>query len=125
MRSFKDKLTLCGLDVMCVIGDQSCERDIEQRLVLDISLICDLTRAEVSDELCDTLDYTALADLIRTGLRNAKFRLIEAAAGHVAKICLAHSRVARVCVRVEKSGCVTGMRAAVVEIVRSKARMEE
>jgi dihydroneopterin aldolase len=115
-----DKLELCGLEVVCVIGDLPEERQVEQRLTVDVSLVLDVTAAAANDVLRETVDYAALAESIRSTLRQARCHMIERAAGCVAQVCLADPRVAEVRVRVEKTGAVPGLRAAAVEIVRGR-----
>ncbi len=115
-----DKLELCGLEVLCVIGDRPEERLREQRLVVGASLTLDLSAAAASDAVSETVDYAALAKTIREALRRARCRMIERAAVCVAEVCLADPRVTEVRVRVEKPGVLPGLRAAAVEVVRRK-----
>jgi dihydroneopterin aldolase len=121
----RDKLELCGLEVMCVIGDLPDERCREQRLTVDVSLAFDLSAAAASDALADTVDYAALAEAIRVALRQARCHMIERAACRVAQVCLADPRVAEVRVRVEKAGAVAGLRAAAAEITRCRSGMAQ
>jgi len=120
MRDTRDRLEILGLEVMCVIGDLPEERCREQRLMVDVSLVCDLAVAAASDALSDTVDYAALAVKIRTALKEARCRMVERAAECVARVCLSEPRVQETVVRVEKYGGVPGLRAAAVEIVRGK-----
>ena len=120
MRDTRDRLEILGLEVMCVIGDLPEERCREQRLMVDVSLVCDLAVAAASDALSDTVDYAALAVKIRTALKEARCRMVERAAECVARVCLSEPRVQEIAVRVEKYGGVPGLRAAAVEIVRGK-----
>ena len=115
-----DQLELCGLEVACVIGDRPEERLREQRLMVDVSLSLDLSAVAGSDALCDTVDYAALTETIRTALRHARCHMVECAADCVARVCLADSRVTAVRVRVEKSGAISGLRAAAVQITRKR-----
>lgn len=115
-----DRLELCGLVVACVIGDCPEERAREQRLVVDVSLALDLSAAGASDALSDTVDYAALAERIRAGLKRASFHMIESAAECVARLCLADGRACSVRVRVEKPGVIAGLRAAAVVIERTR-----
>ncbi len=115
-----DRLELLGLEVACVIGDRPEERGREQRLVVDVSLACDLAAAGASDDLRDTVDYAALATAIRTALRAARCQMIECAAECVARVCLDDPRVRSARVRVEKQGAVPGLRAAAVTVTRKR-----
>ena len=51
----RDWLALHGLEVVCIIGDLPEERVLEQRLMLDVWLTCDLAAAGEGDALCDTV----------------------------------------------------------------------
>ncbi len=113
-----DKLELCGLEVVCVIGDLPEERGREQRLLIDVALACDLTAVGESDDLRDTVDYAALAEAIRRKVRAARCRMIERAAELAAQVSLENPRVSEVGVRVEKVGALPGLRSAAVEISR-------
>ncbi len=120
MRDKRDRLELRGLEVMCVIGDLPDERRREQRLTVDVSLACNLSKAASSDMLADTVDYAALAKEIRAALQQARCHMIERAAECVAGACLADARVEEARVRIEKQGPVPGLRMAAVEIVRGR-----
>lgn len=117
-----DQLQLNGIEVSCIIGDRPAERKREQILLVDVSLYMDLSRAEQSDLLADTVDYPSLAEAIRHRLRSARCQMIEHAAGLVARECLVDPRVEAVRVRVEKRGAIVGLRAASVEITRERGR---
>ena len=120
MDSCTDQLQLNGIEVSCIIGDRPDERKREQILLVDVSLFLDLSKAEMSDSLTDTIDYPSLAESIRQRLRSARCQMIEHAAGLVARECLIDPRVQMVHVRVEKRGAIVGMRAASVEITRKR-----
>ncbi|MDD2460549.1 MAG: dihydroneopterin aldolase [Kiritimatiellia bacterium] len=115
-----DRLELLGLEVACVIGDLPEERGREQRLLVDVTLACDLSAAGASDALSDTVDYAALAETIRASLRTARCHMIERAAECVARVCLGNTRVRSARVRVEKQGAVPGLRAAAVTVTRER-----
>lgn len=115
-----DRLELLGLEVTCVIGDLPEERGREQRLLVDVALACDLSAAGASDALSDTVDYAALAEMIRASLRAARCHMIERAAECVARVCLDNTRVRSARVRVEKQGAVPGLRAAAVTVTRER-----
>ncbi len=120
MNEALDQLQLNGLSVSCIIGDLPEERCQEQVLLVDVALFADLSAAEASDLLADTIDYSALAGLIRERLRSARCRMIEHAAGIVAAACLESEFVQTVRVRIEKAGTVVGLRNAAVEITRRR-----
>lgn len=113
------KLELNGIDVDCVIGERADERVRTQRLRIDVALTIPDCAGE-TDELCDTVDYAALTEKIRTALVAAKCKMIERAARIVCDLCLADAKVSAARVRVTKSGAIAHLESAsaVVEAER-------
>lgn len=113
------KLELNGIDVECIIGERPDERTHPQLLRVDVVLTIG-DKASETDELADTIDYSALTERIRTALIEAKCRMIECAAKVVAGLCLADAKVSAVKVRVVKGGAVPHLEsaAAVIEAVK-------
>jgi 7,8-dihydroneopterin aldolase/epimerase/oxygenase len=79
-----DTVSIRDLRVSTVIGVYDWEREIEQTLVFSVDMAGDVAAAASSDDLADALDYSAVAQTIRTVVRDGKFRLIETAAERVA-----------------------------------------
>lgn len=113
-------LELNSLSVDCVIGELPEERKMLQRLVVDASLEIPDDAAQ-SDELCDTVDYAALAERIREALVEAECRMIERAAKIAAEVCMAEKKVLSAKVRVTKSGAVRHLASASVVLALAKA----
>jgi len=87
-----DTVSIRDLSVAAVIGVHPWEREIEQTLVVSVEMVpetADVRKAATSDDLADTLDYSAVAETITAVLREGKFRLIETAAERVAGRLLA------------------------------------
>jgi 7,8-dihydroneopterin aldolase/epimerase/oxygenase len=87
-----DTVSIRDLGVAAVIGVHPWEREIEQTLVVSVEMVpktTDVRKAAASDDLADTLDYSAVAETIAAVLRDGKFRLIETAAERVAGRLLA------------------------------------
>ncbi|MBO7654408.1 MAG: dihydroneopterin aldolase [Kiritimatiellae bacterium] len=119
--SCPDQLQLNGIEVFCVIGDRPDERNRNQYLSVDVTLLMDLSAVERSDRLEDTVDYAALTVAIQTRLREARCRMIEHAAGLVASVALGFdARIQAVRVRVEKRKAIPGLQNASVVIVRKR-----
>ena len=105
------KLQLNDIEVECVIGERSDERDRLQRLRVDVALAIP-DEASETDALEDTVDYAELTEAIRSALVEAKCRMIERAAKIVAGVCRRDPRVRGVEARVTKSGAVPGLGSA-------------
>jgi 7,8-dihydroneopterin aldolase/epimerase/oxygenase len=84
-----DYVSIRDLSVAAVIGVHPWEREIEQTLVFTVDMAADVGRAAATDDLADALDYSAVAEVIATVVREGKFRLIETAAERVAERLLA------------------------------------
>ena len=113
-----DRILIEGLRVRCVIGVSERERRAKQEVVIDVALHADLRSAGRSDDIADTIDYSAVAESVVDHVAGSRFRLLEALAESVADVCLAHARVTRVDVRIRKPGALDLADSAGVEIAR-------
>lgn len=114
-----DSIHIRGLRLKCRIGVSPQERAKRQTITADIALKCDLRRAEKSDCLKDTIDYSVMAEKITALAVKEEFCLLEALARRIAKICLADSKAKEVTVKVAKKGILANARLVEVEISRS------
>ncbi|MFE8071358.1 dihydroneopterin aldolase [Marinobacteraceae bacterium S3BR75-40.1] len=81
-----DKVTINSLAVEAVIGVYDWERDVRQRLLVDLELGWDNRQPGASDRVEDALDYTEVAAEVTRVLVEGRFQLLEAA---VEALCLA------------------------------------
>ncbi len=87
-----DRIEILDLRVMGVHGVTPAERERAQPFSLDLVAWIDMTGAQASDRLGDTVDYGALAQLAADVVAGRSFRLLEALAGHLADALLAADR---------------------------------
>jgi dihydroneopterin aldolase len=100
-----DTVSIRDLRVSAVIGVHDGERETEQTLVFAVDMAGrpgDVARAAASDDIKDALDYSAVAQTVRSVVTHGKFRLIETAAERVARQLLADYRLSWVRVEVAK-----------------------
>jgi dihydroneopterin aldolase len=97
-----DTVSISGLGVSAVIGVHDWEREAEQRLTFGVDMAVDVARAAASDDVADTVDYSAVAAAVTSVVRDGKFQLIETAAERVAGRILADFPVSWVRVEVAK-----------------------
>jgi dihydroneopterin aldolase/2-amino-4-hydroxy-6-hydroxymethyldihydropteridine diphosphokinase len=97
-----DRVEICGVHVMAVIGVLPHERDAAQPLQLDLVLEGELHDSGHSDELSDTVDYGLVTQQIVALAHSSRDQLLERFAHRVATAALAFPRVAAVEVRVAK-----------------------
>lgn len=97
-----DHIEIRGLRVWGHHGVSPAEQCDGQPFVVDLTLERDLTAPAASDDLADTVDYATVAEHAARAIRETRFSLIEALAGHLAELCLAEATVTAVDVRVAK-----------------------
>ena len=103
-----DRVFLRGLALDTVIGVHAWEREVRQRLLLDLDMACSLAAAVASDEVGDALDYAAVAGRVREFAGEAQYRLIEKLAEELAQLILREFTVSWVRLQLRKPGAVTG-----------------
>lgn len=115
-----DRIFIRDLVVRCSIGVEEPERQEKQDVVVQIELQADLREAGRTDDLADSIDYSALKKQVLQAAEDSQYRLIEALAQRIAEECLRYERVECVRVIVEKPGALRSARTVGVEIVRRR-----
>lgn len=119
-----DKVFIKDLLVRGVIGIRDWEREGEQDILINVTILADTRRAAETDDIRDCADYSALAKTIRDHTETAQRFTVEALANDLATICLAAPLAQQVSVRVEKPGAVRFARSVGVEITRTRNQVE-
>ena len=83
-----DIIFLRELKVTTLIGIYEREKAVPQTLQLDLDIALPNSRACVSDDISDALDYADVAQHIQTVLGEGHFSLVESLAEHIAQIIL-------------------------------------
>jgi 7,8-dihydroneopterin aldolase/epimerase/oxygenase len=98
-----DAILLEGMRFYAYHGVNPEERALGQRFIVDIALAVDLRKAGLSDDLADTVSYSAVFKLVRRTVEGEPRKLIEAVAEAIATGILADfAPVTRVTVTVRK-----------------------
>lgn len=120
-----DQIILEGMRFYAYHGVNPEERVLGQRFVVDVAMAVDLRPAGQSDDLADTVSYSAVYKLTRRIVEGEPRNLIEAVAEEIAATILAeHDRVQRVTVTVRKPEVPmkgSMLDAAAVRITRDRA----
>lgn len=114
-----DQIKIKDLLLRGIIGINDWEREVEQDILINISLTADLTEAGRSDSIDDTVNYRTITKEIIRHVESSKRFTIEALASDIANICLGHNGVKSARVRVEKPGALRFASSVGVEIERS------
>ena len=103
----KDIVYITGLTVETVIGVYEHERDIRQKLIVDLELHCDTRASGASDDFRDALDYDAISSRVSDFIKASSYQLIEAVAENTAALLLREFSVQSLKIRVSKPGAVS------------------
>ena len=108
-----DTVSIRDLRVTTVIGVYDWERETEQDLTFAVELPADVARAAARDDIAETLDYSTVAQTVRSVVVEGKFQLIETAAERVAQRLITDHGLAWVRVEVVKPIPSEGYTAAI------------
>ena len=115
-----DHIFITALTAEAVIGIYDWEREVKQRLEIDLEMSMDLRAAARSDAIEDTLNYKSVAKRVLAFVEGSSFRLVEALAGEIARIVLDEFKVERVKVTVHKPGAIRHSRDVGVVVERGR-----
>ena len=115
-----DSIQIKDLRLRCVIGIYDWEREIQQDVLINVTLFTDLSRAGSSDKVEDTVNYKSVTKQIIAHTEQSSYFLVEALAQSIAELCLEEHAVREVEVAVEKPGALRYAKSVGVTIRRSK-----
>ncbi|MEO0575726.1 MAG: dihydroneopterin aldolase [Pseudomonadota bacterium] len=116
-----DWVSLHGLKISAIVGVYDWEREITQRLVVDLDMQFDTQAAAASDALGDALNYAAVAERVEAYVVDVEARLIERLAGGIAALVLEEFPALAVRVCVKKPGAVRAADAVAITITRERS----
>lgn len=95
-------IVIAGLRELGVHGVLPEEQSRPQPFEVDVEMEVDLTEAGASDDLEDTVDYSAVAEAISQVVKTESYYLLERLATRIGEVCHADDRVKSVTVTVRK-----------------------
>lgn len=114
-----DIVYLHGIACECTIGVWEWEKAIRQKLIMDIDVGCDISKAAENDDLNDALDYQALAEVVQLFASEHQFDLLETLAERLASLILSDFKAPWVKIKIDKGPAVKGVKHVGVMIERS------
>jgi len=112
---------LRGLRVSCIVGVYPAERESPQPIVIDVELDYDASRAAVSDEIGDAVDYDRVAHGLTELIERRGFRLLETMAHETADMLLTeHPLVQTLRLEIRKPNAVADADCSFVRLERSR-----
>jgi len=115
-----DRVFIEDLEVETVVGVYDWEREIRQKVVLNLEMAADVARAAQTDSIDDTLNYKAVAKRLSAFIGASEFYLVETLAERCADIVLEEFDVPWLKLRLDKPGAVTGSKSVGVMIERGR-----
>ena len=97
-----DRIFIENLSFLGKHGVSEKERSIEQEFIVDVTVETDASSAAASDDLTDTVNYSALAAIAKEAVEANSFFLIEKLAERIAGRVLQDVRISNVEVTVRK-----------------------
>jgi dihydroneopterin aldolase len=115
----KDIIFIEGLEIETIIGVYEHERDIKQKVVLDIEMTRPESDAASSDDLRHTVDYDAVSKLVTSYVIDTQYQLIESLAEQVASLVLGAFATDSLKLKLSKPGAVKNAKSVGLIILRS------
>ncbi|HWJ06331.1 MAG TPA: dihydroneopterin aldolase [Steroidobacteraceae bacterium] len=115
-----DKIFLSGLTADCIIGIWDWERQVKQKVVIDLEMTTDIRKAAASDRIEDTLDYKKVSKRLLQFVESSQFQLVETLTDRIAQVVLTEFDVPAVRVRLNKQGALRGSRDVGIVIERRR-----
>ncbi len=78
--SFKDTIKISDFNVECIIGVLPREREVKQKVIIDIDMFLDLSLAAEAGKIERTVDYALVAREVQFIMEVGNFELLETAA---------------------------------------------
>lgn len=97
-----DRIVIAGIRELGVHGALSEEQTRPQPFEVDLELLVDLSAAGRSDDLEETVDYSAVCESVSRVVASEHFQLLERLAERIAEVCTSDPRVLGVVVEVRK-----------------------
>ena len=117
----EDRIEIRDLLVRGLIGLHDWERRRKQDILISITLFADLRRCGASDDVADSINYSAVVRRVREFVGASQRYTVEALAADVARLCLGFERVQRVRVRIGTPSAERFVEGIGVEIERTAA----
>src|SRR5690606_27532068 len=110
-----DIVYITDLQVETIIGIYDWEREVKQRVSLDLEMACDIRRAAETDDIEYALNYKAVAKRLIGFIEGSEFFLIESMAEQVANIVRQEFGVTWLRLRLSKPGALRGAKSVGIQ----------
>ena len=115
-----DIVFIRDLSVETVIGIYEWEKRTRQRVVLNIDMATDISKASKSDNIDDAVSYKDVAHRVADYVSDTKHELVESLANNICQVILQEFPVPWVRLELHKPGAVRSARSVGVIIERGE-----
>ena len=119
-----DIVYITQLEIDTVIGVYDWERNIRQKITVDLEMATDIRLAGRSDDLVDALDYKAISKRIITFVEASEFMLVEALAENIATLLIDEFKIPWLRLTLGKPGALSTAKDVGVIIERGSVDRE-
>ena len=113
-----DKIFLSGLKVEATIGVFEWERQIRQKLCIDLEIATDVAAAAARDKLDDAVDYKNIAKYIQDFVSQSEYQLVETLAHDLAEALMQEFNIKWLHLCLNKAGAIRGADGVGISITR-------
>lgn len=113
-----DIIFLTELQADAIIGINDWERQVKQRILVDLEMATDIRKAADTDDIQHALNYKSISDRVVSYIEKSEFQLIEALTENIARIVLDEFSVNWVRVSLHKTGAIRASKDVGIRIER-------
>ena len=113
-------IRITNLRLKTIIGANDWERKIRQKVIINIAIDFDASKAAKTDKLKDTLDYKKVTKEIIRAVEKSRFHLLEKLSATILELIMANKQVQEATVRVDKPAALRFSDSVSVEMVKSR-----
>lgn len=115
-----DTVFITGLAFDTTIGIYDWEREIKQRIVVDLELATDVRKAAETEDITHALNYAEISERVQRFVESSAYQLIETMAEDLAQLILCEYNTPKVLVTIHKPGAVKMAQDLGVKIERTR-----
>jgi len=101
-----DIVYIKNLQIECIIGIYDWEREVKQRVSIDLEMSADIRQAAATDDIAYALNYKSISKRLQDFVGGSEFLLVETMAEKVAAIVREEFGVAWLRLRLSKPGAL-------------------
>ena len=113
-----DTVFIRDLTMDAVIGVFGWERQVKQKITVNLEMGTDISQAAETDDLAHTLDYKAISQRIRAIVEESQPQLVETLIEQIARAIMGEFNIPWLRISIAKPGAVRGSAAVGVTIER-------